>query len=91
MEQRRRKQLLRLMYIHSKVESNIKKPIRPTRAMSKMVFKVPTRCTSKYLNSPFYKGTVLWDNIDIDLQRVENVNQFQVGLKKLYTVYRDVW
>ena len=91
LEQRRRKQLLRLMYLHSKVEMNIKTPVRPTRAMIKVVFKVPIRCMGKYFNSPFYKGTILWDNIDRDLQRVTNEHQFQLGLKKLYTVYQEVW
>ena len=91
LEQRRRKQLLRLMYLHSKVHTNIKIPIRPTRAMTKVIFNTATRCTSKYLNSPFYKGTVLWDNIDNELQRVNNVHQFQLGVKKLYTEYREIW
>ena len=91
LEQRRRKQLLRLMYLHSKLEVNIKKPVGPTRAMTKVVFKVATRCTGKYLNSPFYKGKILWDNIDNDLQLAVNVHQFQLGSRKMYTVYREVW
>ena len=61
LEQRRRKQLLRLMYLHSKVEANMKKPERITRAIMKPVFKTASRCTNKYLNSPLYKGTILWN------------------------------
>ena len=37
LEQRRHKQLLPLMYLHSKVETNMKKHI--TRAVMKLVFK----------------------------------------------------
>ena len=91
LEQRRRQQLLRLMYLHSRDDSNIKKPVRVTRAMRKLTFKTATRCTQKYQNSPFYKGTVLWDNIDIDLQHAYNVLLFQKGLKKMYTAYREIW
>ena len=47
LEQRRRKQLLRLMYLHSRNESNIKKPVRMTRAVKKLVFKTATKCTGK--------------------------------------------
>ena len=90
LEQRRRKQLLCLMYLHSKVETNIKKTVRPTRALMKTVFKSANRCTGNYLNSPFYKGKILWDDIDIDLQHATNVHQFQLGLKKWYTVYREI-
>ena len=39
LEQRPRRQLLRLMYLHSKCENNVKVPPRRTRAMNKIVFK----------------------------------------------------
>ena len=91
LEQRRRKQLLRLMYLHSRFEVNMKKPLRITRAVSKLVFKTASKCTTKYLNSPFYKGTLLWDKLDKDLQRVNNVKQFLRELNKLYPVYQEMW
>ena len=40
LEQRRRKQLLRLMYLHSKTVDNLKKPVRLTRAVNKITFKL---------------------------------------------------
>ena len=91
LEQRRRKQLLRLMYLHSRVEENMKKPVRITRAVLKLVFKTASKCSTRYLNSPFYKGTLLWNGLDKDLQRVSNVKQFLKELKKLYTVYQEIW
>ena len=91
LEQRRRRQLLRLMYLHSKVENNLKECVRITRAVTKIVFKTASRCTGKYLNSPFYKGTILWNNLDVDLQKICNVNRFVKGIKKLYLIYQEIW
>ena len=90
LEQRRRKQLLRLMYLHSKDEANIKKPICVTRADTKLTFKTATKCTTKYLDSPFYKGTVLWNLLDMELQWSNNVIVFMKGVNKLYTRYQEI-
>ena len=90
LEQRRRKQLLRLMYLHSKDDENTKKTVRITRAASKILFKVPTKCTGKYMNSPFYKGKLLWDNLSVEKQCVNNVNQFTKSLKELYVTYQEI-
>ena len=91
LEQRRRKQLLRLMYLHSKVEDNVKKPVRITRAITKLVFKTASKCTNKYLNSPFYKGTILWNALENELQHAYNVKRFVEGVKRMYTVYQEIW
>ena len=91
LEQRRRKQLLRLMYLHSKTVDNLKKPVRLTRAVNKITFKTAGKCTGKYLNSPFYKGTLLWNDLNVDLQKSLNVDRFADGLKKLYTMYEEIW
>ena len=91
LQQRRRKQLLRLMYLHSKCEKNIKKPVRITRAITKTVFKVPSKITTKYSISPFYKGTLLWNDLDVDIQKAVNVENFTVNLKTTYPVYQEIW
>ena len=91
LEQRRRKQLLRLMYLHSKIECNLKIPVRLTRAVSKIVFKTATKCTGKYLNSPFYKGTMYWNQLSSLDQRSNTVRQFVNGLKRLYSIYQEIW
>ena len=91
LEQRRRKQLLRLMYIHSKNVSNLKRPARPTRAGSKLVFNTPTKCTTKYMCSPFFKGNRLWNELSEELQRSYNVLRFTQGLNILYKVYEEMW
>ena len=91
LEQRRRKQLLRLMYLHSKDESNIKQPARLTREASKIVFKIPSRCTDKYMRSPFYKGNILWNQLDVNVQKICNVTKFTEALNTLYVGYQEIW
>ena len=59
--------------------------------MTKVIFKVPTKCTGGYQNSPFYKGTLLWNFLDVELQKAPNVNTFMNGLKKLYVNYQEIW
>ena len=91
LEQRRRKQMLRLMYLHSKKADIIKQPARVTRTIEKIVFKVPSKCDVKYLNSPFYKGTMYWDNLNHEQQKADNVLQFMKLIHGLYSVYEEIW
>ena len=91
LEQRRRKQLLRLMYLHSKNELIIKQPARLTREASIIVFKVPSRCTDKYMRSPFYKGNILWNQLDVNVQKICNVTKFTEALNTLYVRYQEIW
>ena len=84
-----RRQLLGLMYIHSKHQCNIKVPLHQTRAMNKIVFNTATRCSGKYLNSPLYKGTLLWNAMSPDLQKDGNVIVFVRELKKLDVRYQE--
>ena len=88
LEQRRNMQLLKLIYHQSKNPSNIKAPTRPTRAGEKIVFNIPTRCTTKYLNSPYYLGTQIWDNLPVDTQRMNSIRRFEKCVDSLYKVYR---
>ena len=68
------------MYLHSKNENNVKVPVRLTRAVTKIVFKTATKCTGKYLNSPFYKGTLYWKELTGAEQRSDTVFHFVSGL-----------
>ena len=62
LEQRRSLQLLKLIYPESRDPQNGKIATRPTSAADKIVFNVPLKCTTKYLNSPYYLGTHMWNN-----------------------------
>ena len=79
------------MYLHSKNDNNVKKPVRLTRAVTKIVFKTAVKCTSNYMNSPFYKGTLLWNQLRPEEQRSETILQFAKCLEKLYTTYKEMW
>ena len=82
--QRRRKQLSSLnVYNHSKDYNNTKKPVRLTQAVTKIVFETATRCLGKYLNSHFYKGTIMWNGLSDELQKSYNVIAFIGYLKKI--------
>ena len=91
LEQSRHKQLLHLMYLHSKNEANLRKPVCVTRAVNKLVFKTATKCTGKYLGSPFYKGTLLRNVLSSEQQRTDTVVQFVNGIKRLYVGYQELW
>ena len=47
---------------------NVKKFERRTRAADKVVFNVPGKCTTKFLNSVYYIGTQLWNDLTLDGQ-----------------------
>ena len=68
----------------------LKTPARVTRANVKVVFDVMSRTTTKYLNSPFLRGTVLWDNLPVEMQKVENLSKFMKLLKPQYKQYYDL-
>ena len=56
-----------------------------------MLIQTATKCTGKYLNSPFYKGMLLWNNLDVELQRADNVKSFTECMKKLRRNYQEIW
>ena len=90
LEQRRRIQLLKLLFYRSKNPALLKVPIRATRGNVKVKFDVMSRTTTKYLNSPFIRGTSLWDELPFIIQRVEKMYEFKKLLKPYYTHYEDL-
>ena len=88
LEQRRDLQLLKLMYHQSKNDENIKVAKRHTRATEKIVFNIPTRCTPKYLNSSYYLGSQMWNNLNEATQRMEDIKKFEKSVASLYKTYR---
>ena len=88
LEQRRNLQLLKLMYQQSRDVRNIKVPVRPTRAADKIVFNVPSRCNTKYLNSAYYLGIQRWNILSEQTQRMENIKKFEKSISPVYKKYR---
>ena len=68
---RRKRQLTKLMYYQSKNDKNVNKSERQTRVAEKIVFNIPNRCTTKFLNSVYYAGTKLWNELSLDVQRLK--------------------
>ena len=89
-EQRCIFQLLKLIFDYSKDPSNIKIPVRPTRAGAKIVFDIPTRCSTTYLRSPLYKGSLIWDILSEATQRLATMNQFVKTIKHQYAVFENL-
>ena len=91
LEQRRVIQLLRLMYLHSKDPDVLKVAERHTRNSTKVVFKVMTRCKNVYLNSPFYKGKMLWDKLPENIQKSGSICEFMTVVKNMYNQYEAIY
>ena len=60
------------MYYQSKNIENIKVANRQARAAEKIVFKIPSKCNTEFLNSPYYLGTQLWNKLSDDVQRMNS-------------------
>ena len=56
----------------------------------KVKFDIMSRATTKYLNSPFLRGTVLWDALPVEIQKVENIHKFKKQMNKRYKKYKDL-
>ena len=89
-EQRGIFQLLKLLYDYSKDPSKLKIPVRPTRAGTKIVFDIPTKCSNTYLCSPLYKGCQIWNTLPENSQRAANINQFVKAIKHRYSVFENL-
>ena len=90
LKQRMQKQLLWLMYIMSRDNACIKVPTRETRAAQKVQFKVPNRILPVYERSPYYQGTVLWNELSEETQKIDNIYGFKKEIDKLYKSYQPV-
>ena len=90
LEQRREKQVLMLMYLYSQHDNVRKICARETRSTNKFIFKTDTKVGTKYENSPFYKGTKLWNKLTRDVQFAENRWIFKGHLSKMYKKYENV-
>ena len=90
LEQRREKQVLMLMYLYSQKDNVRKICARETRSTNKCIFKTDTKVGTKYENSPFYRGTKLWNILIRDVQFAENRWIFKGHLLKMYKKYENV-
>ena len=64
LEQRRSIQLMKLMFVRSKKIECLQVPTRVLRGNCKIKFKPMSKCSGKYMNSPLYRGSILWDQLE---------------------------
>ena len=70
------------MYIYSKNNDARYIGERVTRNNRRFVFKTETRVGKKYENSPFYRGTVLWNKLKTEFQFSDNILLFKSHINK---------
>ena len=66
-----------------------KNPIN-TRGNTKTKFKLMTKCTGKYLGSPLYRGSILWDKLEKEVQHLPTIRQFSNVLVRNCRIYKDL-
>ena len=87
LEQRRIIQTLKLLYECSTDRQYLKTNMNRTRAESKIVFDIPDKCTTTFLNSTFYRGTQIWNSLPENVQRSVNIDVFSRYIKPRYSQY----
>ena len=91
LEQRRQKQLLCLMFIYKNRHENARRVYgRNTRAANVYSFTRERYHNTKYRNSPFYKGALLWDMLPLNVKRCVTIIQFKNSLKNVYGQCEDI-
>ena len=90
LEQRRQIQCLNLMYRLSKKGMYTKNTNVHTRANDKTKLKLMTKCSSQYIGSPLYRGSILWDKLEKSTQDLPNITHFSSVLIKNCRVYKDL-
>ena len=90
LDQRRKIQLLSLMFIHKK-NHNVQRPVnRLTRGADRYKFYIERYNNVKYKNSPYYKGSELWDTLPLSTVQCDTLFEFKQHLKKRYPIFLDV-
>ena len=87
LEQRWEKQLSSLMYNFSKQEND------KDLLGNKSIVIIENLCLKlkqeqSFINSHFYRGTILWNKLPIELQCCDNIVMFKTQLFKQYKVFK---
>ena len=90
LEQRRQKQVLKIMFIQAKkgrsrVVTNVN-----TRSQTKYVFKTETEIGRKYEKSSYYLGTILCNGLDRETQDSDSIFSFKRKIDKVYKKYNPL-
>ena len=83
LEQRRKIQLLSLMYIYNSFANVERVFVRNTRQGNRYHFCVENYQGGKYKSSPYFKGTILWDSLPVDIITSPAIKEFKLKLRRL--------
>ena len=89
LEQRRRIQLLVLMYTKSKDVTMHKVFANDTRNSRRIVFKTDSKEGGLYKRSPYFIGTKLWNLLPNDVIDLPDIFTFETRLKRMNAVLND--
>ena len=88
LDQRRQKQVLLLLFIYKNRHVNARRVhARNTRAAEVYSFVRERYHNIKYKNSPYYKGSLLWDTLPIPTRLCLNITDFRNCLRRIYHRY----
>ena len=87
-KQRMQRQLLWIVYTISHDEKYSRAPTRETRSARKVVFRILAKILPVYEHSPYYQGSNLWNGLDKDTQKKDNVFAFKKD--KLFKCYKPL-
>ena len=89
LDQRRIIQLLMLMFNH-KIRHNVRRGApRATRNADRFTFYTERYNNLKYKNSPYYKGSELWNTLPIATINCDNIFEFKSSLRKIYRKFEN--
>ena len=78
------------MFINKNRLENVRRVLaRNTRAANVYSFVCERYHNVKYKNSPYYMGSVLWDNLLILKRQCLNTLDYRKYLKRIYCKYKD--
>ena len=85
--QRRKIQLLSLMYNHKQTLNVRRVHARPTRNALRFTFYTERYNNIKYKNSPYYKGSELWNTLSLETINNDTIFEFKKSIKKIFNTY----
>ena len=91
LEQRRRIQLLIMMYRKSKDNTLRKVFIRNTRESTRFTFKTDSFEGALYKRSPYFIGAKMWMDLPIEYLDLPDIYSFRARLKNDNRKYVDLW
>ena len=95
LDQRRQIQLLTLMYIHKHNVNPFRVNARHTRGVDRYRFHTERCNNNKYKNSPYYRGSKMWDLLLKSTTDCDTLFEFKMVVKKFkintYVTQCTVW